>query len=768
MIIHYLKTALRNLLKYKTHSIISAICLSVGFVCYGIINAIIIRYNQNDLSNNEQRIEWRTNYSDPNKFEADNLLFYHDDIKRLEEMPIKGYETLTAYSYEQDGEVNFIDFNQKVSPFIMNYVATNPNFYRFYDLEMVYGDKTPINADEVVVSEKFARKIYGKENPVGTTIELLRPGKEGTEILSFKIVNVLKKTKSRLPVNADCYFLTNRFPYTSLKLESFLSAKTDIKSLNKALENQQWERRDEGTIYPQTYLSQSGHKSILGIALVIFLSSLILISGLINFLKFIIQMFYNRQRELALRKCMGSDMRGIFMLLFSEVLWMLFTSLLLSLVLTEVVVNIMQIYVPASNLPDINLTDIYFVQGYVFLILLIICLLIIGIAIKRLRKVTIINTIVRTNGRHLFRNTMMWLQLCISIFFVGSTFALTLAFNETFGERYNPISQEEEEHIVQMPVNSLRMHKNINAILSEIKALPEVVDKVTSFYAFNSSSFTYATYKKADQSESWLTVAQGDPHYFQFFKIPMQGKNAGSDAEGTVYISEAFQKQLEKDGIKGNVTLDDQTYRIVGTYKALYKEKTNDAKTSGSVFFPHKGFQTLYFRISPEVDTKNTIRRITEICRHYVPETLPVEIRHLNDTKQTDDGSISMVRNAMVALAFISLILVILSIYSAISMDTVSRQKEVAIRKINGATPRVIALIFGKAYFYIFVLAFILMLPILRLSLIKLTDGEVKCVYNWDWTIYLFLVMALLVFATTAYKIYKIMHINPADIIKSE
>ena len=34
MILHYLKVALRNLLKYKTHSFISALFLAVGIVCY--------------------------------------------------------------------------------------------------------------------------------------------------------------------------------------------------------------------------------------------------------------------------------------------------------------------------------------------------------------------------------------------------------------------------------------------------------------------------------------------------------------------------------------------------------------------------------------------------------------------------------------------------------------------------------------------------------------------------------------------------------------
>lgn len=37
MVLHYLKVALRNLLKYKTHSFISALCLAVGIVCYSIV-----------------------------------------------------------------------------------------------------------------------------------------------------------------------------------------------------------------------------------------------------------------------------------------------------------------------------------------------------------------------------------------------------------------------------------------------------------------------------------------------------------------------------------------------------------------------------------------------------------------------------------------------------------------------------------------------------------------------------------------------------------
>ena len=111
----------------------------------------------------------------------------------------------------------------------------------------------------------------------------------------------------------------------------------------------------------------------------------------------------------------------------------------------------------------------------------------------------------------------------------------------------------------------------------------------------------------------------------------------------------------------------------------------------------------------------------------------------------------------------------VLSIYSAISMDTISRQKEVAIRKINGATPKTIGLLFGKTYLIIYLIAFCAVYPLLRLMLIEMLEGAgLKNIYHWDCGILLFLTMGLLIFCITAYKIYKVMHLNPAGILKKE
>ena len=537
--------------------------------------------------------------------------------------------------------------------------------------------------------------------------------------------------------------------------------------LNKSLQSITWQR-NEDTVHPYAAFSMRQDKELTMVQfLILFIASLILVSGLINFLKFIIQMFYNRQREVALRKCMGSEIKGLFLLLFTEVFWMMSTAFLLSLVLTELMINLAEIYIPSHDMPDLPLSSIYVVQFQIYIALLMICMLVIWFPIRRLRQVSIISQINNNRSRHIFRSIMMWLQLGIAIFFVGSTLGVNMVWHETFSRAYNPLTSEEEENIISLKVNTQRMWQNLNPILSDIRALPECIETLTMTDDLRSGSHFMRTYKKADQSEVWIAIAEGSPSYFKFLNIPLQGKEVSEEAEGTVYVSEDFRLQLDKDSVQDRVEIEGRSYRIIGTFEALYKE-IRGGNTIGSAFFPGNRFRCFYFKLAPNANAAKSVHRITDICRKYVPTTLPLEVRSLADNKHTMMGSMYMTQVAMTILAVVSILLVVLSIYSAISMDTVSRQKEIAIRKINGATPRIIAGIFGKAYLVIFLLAFAVAYPLVRLMLLSTGESTVKCIQGWDWGILLFFSVALMIFLTTAYKIYRIMHINPAEIIKNE
>lgn len=198
-----------------------------------------------------------------------------------------------------------------------------------------------------------------------------------------------------------------------------------------------------------------------------------------------------------------------------------------------------------------------------------------------------------------------------------------------------------------------------------------------------------------------------------------------------VYVSRNFKEQLQKDSVAGTVRLNGADYQIAGTYEALYKEEVEGrVKVIGSIFMVSPEASTYFFKVADSSKSSKTIKQITEICRRYVPDTLPLDIRSISNTKQTTVGAMEMMQKASILLAVISLLLVVLSIYSAISMDTISRQKEVAIRKINGATPKTIGLLFGKTYLIIYLIAFCAVYPLLRLMLIEMLEGAGLKIYT--------------------------------------
>lgn len=345
-------------------------------------------------------------------------------------------------------------------------------------------------------------------------------------------------------------------------------------------------------------------------------------------------------------------------------------------------------------------------------------------------------------------------------------------FDGLLGEMYNPLSAKEEKQILSVSINTQRLRTNWEVILQEIQALPgyEEYTYLSSENGFQALSYTYMTYHKNEKEKKTVVVQRGDVKSFKFFHIPMTGEKEISEGTNRVYVDEQFMNQLQADGNTGTVRLSNTDYQIAGTYKALFKQSnmTQQGNGAGSVFLPSEWKGVCYLKFSSVEDMKEIRDEVETICRKHVPHTLPLNIISLDKVADDRVDTIFLMMRCGMLLGIVSIILVILSVYSAISIDTVGRQKEIAIRKINGATSRNIASLFAKPYVIVYLISFVLVYPLLRLLLIELTDGYLEIAYQWDWVIGLFLGFVGLLFIVTAQKIYQIMHINPATIIKKE
>ena len=767
MILHYLKVALRTLFKYRTHSLISVICLAVGITFFTLVWYFVGMVGDlKQLPRLEERVrlvamkDSYTNY------------FVWEDVRFLQSQQIAGIDSLMAMTSANEAEVTLYDHQQKEHPYLVDWMNVTPNYFACQGITLMEGSRTLTAPDEIIVSEDFARRVLGDQSPVGLTIRVDTKLSSENTIESFKIVNVAKNEIVQNSKLADIFFHPEIAPRRVYGITSFLNGKLTLDEVNAQLKKVEWPGDNKVTSSYARMMMQDRTSQLLSFLLIRFLASLILLSGLINFLKFIIQMFYNRQRELGIRQCLGSGWKGMFGLLFAEVFWTMSIALFLSLCLSEVSVAILNYVVPEKEMPRFVLSEVVPLQCMIYVGVLVFCMLVIFFPIYKLRKSSIIRPIIKPGGKHIFRYTMIGVQLAISIFFVGGVWTISLFFDGFMGDSYSPLSSKEEKQVLSIPINTQRLRTHWDLILQEIQSLPEYEDYtyLSSKNGFQAMSYTYLTYHKSENERKTVVVQHGDVKSFKFFHIPMTGKEDIPERTNRVYVDEQFMNQLQADGNTGTVRLTNNDFQIAGTYKALFKQSnvTRQGNGIGSVFIPSELKGVCYLKFAHSAEMKDVHAKVEAICRKYVPHTLPLEITSLDkDTDSKVDTILLMMKCGML-LGIVSIILVILSIYSAISIDTVGRQKEIAIRKINGASGKDIASLFAKPYILVYLISFVFVYPLLRLMLIGLTDGYMDVAYQWDWVIGLFFGFALLLFIVTAEKIWEVMNLNPASIIKKE
>ena len=90
-------------------------------------------------------------------------------------------------------------------------------------------------------------------------------------------------------------------------------------------------------------------------------------------------------------------------------------------------------------------------------------------------------------------------------------------------------------------------------------------------------------------------------------------------------------------------------------------------------------------------------------------ENLPSSVQPQISTLREDIYQAQAMENKMKGIvlffSIVSLIITLLGVYSAITLDTERRQKEVAIRKVNGAGVKQIIMLFAHMYISLLVLS---------------------------------------------------------------
>ena len=770
MFIHYIKAALRQLLKYKFHTLVSALCMAVGLTINGYMGVITqVMFNPIDL---------KELYKDKS-----GSFMNGADYKQVSERGV-GIEKLYAIAHTRHNSTAYVD-NDTEFPYQININAISPLFFRNYsDVRgnLIHEGRDSIGENEIIITSKFAKRIFGKESPIGKSLTLTNDGTYAHNDYtgkSYRIAGVTEVLYTDIPENTiyvPMLYIDNNDKY---KVCAYCKKGFSEKKLQESFDTQEWKSTKNGEPFKVVILPERDYGTDFWanfIALTIF-SLLIFLTGLINFTKFVIQMFYARQRELALRKCLGSSNRGLYMLLASEVIIMLTFSFLLSCITSELSVAYME-YMSIEAFEVITLKLLIVAQAHTTLIAMAVVLIIIIIPILKLRRTDMNSSILRKRRSNKVRNIMIGLQCAIFIICFSLLGVAIMAEKDEMSHHLKHQSQKELDRV-------FCLHPFIyhwDEIRQEIEKLPVVESFVyCSNEKFSKPKFEYSTIYTGSDTLYVYTIAHGDPRYFEFFDIPVNGKIVDKEDGNYVYIDQVLQQRLLQNrtfdgtinfvnGAKGTVAGVIES-RFTDEGQNVFVDYVGPVPYAGSIFVVGGAPNEFYYRIKDGVTKKEAMKAFKEVINKYLPRSFDSNIMTLQERLYERNQIYIMMKHFSYIMAFISLLVVVLSIYSTISLDAVTRQKDIAIRKINGAGKLDIVRHFILPYLITYGVTFIIVYPLLVNSFLLIV-GEYHNFLSWTFIITygiaMFIGTTALLIAITWHKISLIMKINPAEVIRRE
>ena len=770
MLIHYIKMAVRQLLKYKFHTIVSALCMAVGLTINGYIGtAVKCQFTDGTLVSIPKRSGETTTYA---------------EYKDIVDKGIEGVCRFHTHDYTHEKLLAYSDNVEELYPIRARGIS-NDFFRNHYDPRgsLVLSGRDSIGEDEILIARQLAERIFGEKDPIGRTLTLLNDTLSNDDSRKEKFYS--GKSYRIAGVCENIYTNGHQWQiYVPMHdkgecamVYGYLKDGYSVNEVRKAIDEVEWRSADDGKPYGMIAIQQNYDSDFwLSMVLLVLFSLLIFATGLINFMKFVIQMFYSRQRELALRKCLGSNNRGLYMLLASEVFIMLTVSFFLSCITSELSVMYFD-YLNVDIFDEIPMRMIIPVQLHTAIMAFIVSLAAIFLPIMKLRRASMRGALMRHRQGNKMRNFMIGLQFAVAIISF-SFLALALQTEKAeCGRHEEQLSEEELERILVIG----NLQHNWEQIRPLLEKLP-IVEEFTYTSNENMRKSALNVQKLYVNNDSIYAdlIAYGDPSYFNFFKLPVDGKIVPPDAN-YVYIDRKLHQALLAGGTyDGTVEMENGLkFPVAGVidkvltrdWDRIYASGYGFVSPAGSIFFVSPLGLTFYYRIKDGVSMKEARKAFEKEFYKFVPKTFDIEIPTLKEINDDLNTVNRMMKHVAYIMAFISLLVVVLSIYSTISLDATTKQKEIAIRKINGARKGDILRRFVVPYATVYSVTFLIVYPLLACFYISVTNGNGRMmspglIFAIGAMIY-FGIMALIA-VVTWHKIKMIMGINPAEVVRRE
>jgi putative ABC transport system permease protein len=678
-------------------------------------------------------------------------------------------------------------------------IYADSTFFDIFSFSVIQGDaKTSLTEpNSIVLTESTANKIFGNSDPVGKTIEFI--GTNENPRLKFTVTAIIKD----VPVNSSIKFngivsfstLKSIKPggvdvdedYGNWTYDTYILKKSNssidqlTKKTNEIWLNDVLKRSD---IRPD---SESAKEFISGfvplkevsffknnkarfIYLILSVGIFIIILALINFVNLSIAKASTRTKEIAIKKVHGSSRYDLIKQFIGETLVLTFISTALALV-------IVYYLLPLFN----EITGITFsfklTENPEWILLLISGSILTGILagiypalyISSFKPVTILkNEKINGNLNKTIIQILIVFQFVISIILIISTIIIA---RQVRYMRTENIGFDNKHIIICQLTNNIR--NKFDIFKQGLLENPDIINVATSSGIGLAEKFHISFTEEINGVEKSFRAMAVDPDFIKTIGLKIiEGRDFSWDLETdkskTVILNETAVKYFALDPALGfELNINNTKALVIGVIKDYHNESFQN-KISPQVLWYVPGWNSsLSIRISRN-NISETVQYIKNQWNELSPD-IPFEFQFLDekyDALYREEDKFNLLIGYF---SIIAILIACLGLFGLASFSTERRNKEIGIRKINGAKISEILVLLNRDFVIRVSIAFIIGVPIAWYAMHKwLQSFAYKTELNW-WIFALAGIISLsIALLTVSWQSWRAATRNPIDALKYE
>lgn len=284
-----------------------------------------------------------------------------------------------------------------------------------------------------------------------------------------------------------------------------------------------------------------------------------------------------------------------------------------------------------------------------------------------------------------------------------------------------------------------------------------------------------------DGKQIFLEVLPVDDNFVKFFNLHIvEGRDfLPSDAQsedGCFIVNENFIEkypQFRVGSLMGGH--ESEETEIVGVVKDFNFKSLQHPLSPMALYSwgknPWRPFSFIYVRTVPGADFKDVSKYIQEAVCAFDPVREPdqMTVRHLDEWIRNMYSSEESLGKLITAASFIALLIAIIGIIGLVFFETQYMRKEIAVRRVNGATVESILAAINKKYLAIAAVSFVVSVPF---ALWIILGWRKNFAYQAPVPLWIFAVALIAVALITAIVVtlqsLRAASANPVDSLKSE